>query len=54
MKSADDGAIYTLKVMRPNGPVSLVTATNTNFTAVRSVQAPTAIPVGTAVATPTG
>ncbi len=54
VKSADDGAIYTLKVLRPNGPVSLVTATNTNFTAIRSVQAPTAVPNGTAVGTPTG
>lgn len=54
VRSADDGAIYSLKVMRPNGPVSLVTATNTNFTAVSSVQAPTAIPVGTALSTPTG
>jgi hypothetical protein len=24
VKSADDGALYTLKVLRPNGPVSLV------------------------------
>jgi len=54
VKSADDGAIYTLKVMRPNGPVSLVAATTTNFTAVRSVQAPTAVPIGTGVSTPTG
>ncbi len=54
VKSADDGAIYTLKVLRPNGPVSLVTATNTSFTAIRSVQAPTAVPNGTAVGTPTG
>jgi PASTA domain len=54
VRSADDGAIYTLKVLRPNGPVSLVTATNTNFTAIRSVQAPTAVPAGTAVGTPTG
>jgi hypothetical protein len=54
VKSADDGAIYTLKVLRANGPVSLVTATNTSFTAVRSVQAPTAVPNGTAVGTPTG
>jgi hypothetical protein len=54
VKSADDGAIYTLKVMRPNGPVSLAAATNTNFTAIRSVQAPTAVPVGTFVSTPTG
>jgi PASTA domain len=54
VKSADDGAIYTLKVLRPNGAVSLVTATNTNFTAITSVQAPTAVPAGTAVSTPTG
>jgi hypothetical protein len=54
VKSADDGAIYTLKVLRPNGAVSLVTATNTNFTAVRSVQAPTAVPIGTGATTPTG
>ena len=54
VKSADDGAIYTLKVMRPNGPVSLITATNTNFTAVASVQAPSAVPVGTGATTPTG
>jgi hypothetical protein len=40
--------------MRPNGPVSLVAATNTNFTAVRSVQAPTAVPIGTGAGTPTG
>ena len=54
MKSADDGALYTLKVLRPNGPVSLVTATNSNFTAVGSVQAPSAVPVGTNSTTPTG
>jgi hypothetical protein len=54
VKSADDGAIYTLKVLRPNGAVSLVSATNSNFTAVRSVQAPTAVPAGTELATPTG
>jgi hypothetical protein len=54
VKSADDGAIYTLKVLRPNGAVSLVTATNTNFTALRSVQAATAVPAGTSVSTPTG
>jgi hypothetical protein len=54
VKSADDGAIYTLKVLQPNGPVSLVTATNSNFKAIRSVQAPSAVPTGTAVSTPTG
>jgi hypothetical protein len=54
VKSADDGAIYTLKVMRPNGPISLAAATNTNFTAVRSVQAPTSVPAGTALSTPAG
>jgi len=54
VKSADDGAIYTLKVLRPNGPVSLVTATNSSFTAVTSLQAPSAVPAGTGVATPTG
>jgi hypothetical protein len=54
VKSADDGAIYTLKAMRPNGPVSLLTATNSNFTAVASVQAPSAVPVGTGATTPTG
>jgi hypothetical protein len=54
VKSADDGAIYTLKVLRPNGPVSLVTATNSNFTGIASVQAPSAVPAGTFVATPTG
>ena len=54
VKSADDGARYTLKVLRPNGPVSLVTATNSNFKAIRSVQAPTAVPAGTTVGTPTG
>ena len=54
VKSADDGALYTLKVLRPNGPVSLVVATDSNFTAVASVAAPSAIPAGTAVSTPTG
>jgi hypothetical protein len=54
VKSADDGALYTLKVLRPNGPVSLATATNSNFMAVRSVQAPSAVPAGTSVGTPTG
>jgi hypothetical protein len=54
VKSADDGALYTLKVLRANGAVSLVTATNSNFTAVASVAAPSAVPVGTFVATPTG
>ncbi len=47
VKSADDGAIYTLKVLRPNGAVSLVTATNSNFSGIASVQAPSAVPVGT-------
>jgi cell division septation protein DedD len=54
VKSADDGALYTLKVLRPNGPVSLVVATDSSFTAVRSVAAPSAVPAGTAVGTPTG
>jgi hypothetical protein len=54
VKSADDGAIYTLKVLRPNGPVSLVTMTNTSFKGIRSVQAPSAVPAGTAGTTPTG
>jgi len=54
VKSADDGAVYTLKVLRPNGAVSLVTATNTNFTAIGSAAAPSAVPAGTGVATPTG
>jgi hypothetical protein len=54
VKSADDGAVYTLKVLRPNGAVSLAPATNTNFTAISSVQAPSAVPAGTFVATPTG
>ena len=54
VKSADDGAVYTLKVLRPNGPVSLVPATNTNFTAIASVQAPSPVPNGTFAATPTG
>jgi PASTA domain len=54
VKSADDGALYTLKVMRPNGTVSLQTATNSNFTAIASVQAPSAVPAGTGATTPTG
>ena len=54
VKSADDGAIYTLKVLRPNGPVNLMTATNSSFTGVASVQAPSAVPVGTGATTPTG
>jgi hypothetical protein len=54
VKSADDGALYTLKVLRPNGPVSLVVATDSNFKAVASIAAPSAIPGGTAVSTPTG
>src|SRR5262245_18497300 len=54
VKSADDGAIYTLKVLRANGPVATATATNTNFTAITSVQAPSAVPAGTGATTPTG
>ncbi len=54
VKSADDGAIYTLKILRPNGPVNLQTATTSNFTGVASVQAPSAVPVGTGATTPTG
>jgi hypothetical protein len=54
VKSADDGALYTLKVLRPNSPVSLVTATNSNFKGISSVPAPGAVPAGTAVASPTG
>lgn len=54
VKSADDGALYTLKVLRPNGAVSLVTTTNSNFSAVRSVVAPSPVPAGTELATPTG
>jgi hypothetical protein len=54
VKSADDGALYTLKVLRPNGPVSLVTATNSNFTGVASVAAPSAVPAGTGASNPTG
>jgi hypothetical protein len=54
VKSADDEALYTLKVLRPNGPVSLITTTNSNFTAVASVPAPFAVPVGTGATSPTG
>lgn len=54
VKSADDGAVYSLKVLRPNGPVSVLTNTESNFTAVGAVQAPAAVPLGTGVATPTG
>src|SRR4051794_24521141 len=54
VKSADDGAIYTLKVLRPNGPVTLVSMIDSNFSAIASVQATSAVPAGTAVATPTG
>src|SRR5215213_22550 len=54
VRSADDGALYTLKVLRPNGPVNLVTATNTNFTAITSVPAPSAVPIGTGAGTPAG
>jgi len=54
VKSADDGAVYTLQVLRPNGPISTVPATNTNFTGIASVQAPTPVPNGTFGATPTG
>jgi hypothetical protein len=54
VKSADDGAIYTLKVLRPNGPVNLANMTKSNFTGVTSVQAPSAVPAGTFLATPTG
>jgi hypothetical protein len=54
VKSADDGAIYTLKVLRPNGAVSLVSMTNSNFTAIASVQAPSAVPLGTGGTNPTG
>ncbi len=54
VKSADDGARYTLRVLRANGVVSLVSMTNSNFTGIASVQAPSAVPAGTAVATPTG
>ena len=54
VKSADDGALYTLKVLRPNGPVSLVNTTNSNFTSVTSVAAPSPVPAGTGAANPTG
>jgi hypothetical protein len=54
VKSADDGAVYTLKILRPNGPVSIVPATTTNFTAISSVQAPSPVPNGTFASTPTG
>jgi hypothetical protein len=54
VKSADDNSLYTLKVMRPNGPVSIVTATNSNFSAIRSLVAPTPVPAGTGASTPTG
>jgi hypothetical protein len=54
VKSADDGALYTLKILRPNGPVSLVNTTNSNFTSVASVAAPSPVPAGTGVSDPTG
>jgi RTX calcium-binding nonapeptide repeat (4 copies) len=54
VKSADDGALYTLKVLRPSGPVSLVTMTDSNFRGIASVQAPSAVPAGTGAATPMG
>ena len=54
VKSADDGALYTLKILRPNGAVSLVNTTNSNFTSVASVAAPSPVPAGTGVSDPTG
>lgn len=54
VKSADDGALYTLKVLRPNGPVTLVAMINSSFTATASVKAPSAVPAGTFTTTPTG
>jgi hypothetical protein len=54
VKSADDGALYTLKILRPNGPVSLVNTTNSNFTSVASVAAPSPVPAGTGASDPTG
>ncbi len=51
VKSADDGALYTLKILRPNGAVSLVKTTNSNFTSVASVAAPSPVPAGTGVRT---
>jgi hypothetical protein len=54
VKSADDGALYTLQVLRANGAVSLATATNTNFSGIASVQAPSGVPAGTFGTTPTG
>lgn len=54
VKSADDGALYTLKILRPTGPVSVVPPNTSDFTAIASVAAPSAIPAGTAVGTPTG
>jgi hypothetical protein len=54
VKSAVDGALYTLKVLRANGPVSLVVASDTNFTGVGSAQAPSATPAGTFISNPTG
>jgi hypothetical protein len=54
VKSADDGATYTLKVLRPTGAVSLVAMADSNFTGITSVKAPSAVPAGTATGSPTG
>jgi hypothetical protein len=54
VKSADDGAVYTLKVLRPNGPVSIIPPNTSNFTSVASAQAPSPVPVGTFASSPTG
>ena len=54
VRSMDDDALYTLKVLHPNGPVATVTMVDTNFTAVSSIVAPSAVPAGTAVSFPNG
>lgn len=54
VKSADDGAFYSLKILRLSGALSITAATNSNFTGITTSPVSATVPIGTGVGTPTG
>ena len=54
VKSADDGAFYSLKILRLSGPLSITAATNSNFIGIATSPVSATVPIGTGVGTPTG
>lgn len=54
VKSADDGAFYSLKILRLSGPLSITAATNSNFSGIATSPVSATVPIGTGAGTPTG